>query len=600
MHAHRLRLGVLLGAAVLLVPLGSGTSLVLGRMRQTAEATATETVERAARVVEGVVNRHLLAVDGMLAGLPGVLSAMAQDGRVEAESANRLLRELKFQNFTFRDLLLVRPDGEVWAAALPGSNLRPLPPEPADLSRAAAILGPLPNPASGEWTLFMVRRIAVPGVGPLVAAAEMPVPLFTTLLAPFGELRGLRIAIERGDGTLLASLPHDESRMGRRLARGATALPTDGRAHSGAGRFDRTPAVEAARPTLYRDIYVAAGVDTETAMTEWRQDRDRLLFGVIGISILVCGSALALSLALRQRELSEAQRAAAWRMLENALESLADGFVMFDAEDRLVVCNQRYRDLYAVSAPFIVPGAAFDDIIREGARRGQYPQAGGDIEAFVAQIRAWHRGDNPPMERLLPDGRWILVTERRTPDGGTVGIRTDISALKRAMEELAAARDVAAAATEAKSRFLARMSHELRTPLNGVLGLAQALAADPGLPEEARARARTLEMAGRHLLAVANDVLDLARVEAGMLQLHPAPAALAPLIESCATLARPGAEEKRIGLRVALAPSLPAHVEVDATRLRQLLLNLLSNAVKFSPEGGSVDLRAMALGPADA
>jgi len=107
-------------------------------------------------------------------------------------------------------------------------------------------------------------------------------------------------------------------------------------------------------------------------------------------------------------------------------------------------------------------------------------------------------------------------------------------------------------------------------------------------------------MAGPHLLAVANDVLDLARVEAGMLQLRPAPAALAPLLESCATLVRPSAEEKRISLHVALAPSLPAHVEVDATRLRQLLLKLLSSAVKFSPEGGSVDLRAAALGPADA
>ena len=215
---------------------------------------------------------------------------------------------------------------------------------------------------------------------------------------------------------------------------------------------------------------------------------------------------------------------------------------MFDAADRLVVCNQRYRDFYAVSAPFIVPGARFEDIIREGATRGQYPQAGEDIEAFVAAIKAWHRGDHPSMERLLPDGRWVLVTERSTPDGGTVGIRTDITALKHAMADLAQARDAAAAATEAKSRFLARMSHELRTPLNGVLGLAQVLARDPALSGEQRTQAETLESAGRHLVAVANDVLDLAKVEAGRLELRLTPVDLPALLRDCATMVRPAAD----------------------------------------------------------
>ena len=140
------------------------------------------------------------------------------------------------------------------------------------------------------------------------------------------------------------------------------------------------------------------------------------------------------------------------------------------------------------------------------------------------------------MERLLPDGRWLLVTERRTEDGGTVGIRTDITALKAALTETAAARDAARTATEAKSRFLAHMSHELRTPLNGVLGLAQALAADPALAPAQRERARTLEAAGRHLVAVANDVLDLAKIEAGRFELRPAALALPELLRECVGL----------------------------------------------------------------
>jgi diguanylate cyclase (GGDEF)-like protein/PAS domain S-box-containing protein len=156
----------------------------------------------------------------------------------------------------------------------------------------------------------------------------------------------------------------------------------------------------------------------------------------LGASIVVVALALAALLVVQQRERTERERQRARMTLESAIESMSDGFVMFDAEDRLVVCNARFKDLYAISAPFIVPGATFAHIIREGARHGQYPQAGDDLEAFTRKVIAWHRGDHPPMERLLPDGRWLLITERPTPDGGTVGIRTDITALKQAMREL--------------------------------------------------------------------------------------------------------------------------------------------------------------------
>jgi signal transduction histidine kinase/DNA-binding NarL/FixJ family response regulator len=207
-------------------------------------------------------------------------------------------------------------------------------------------------------------------------------------------------------------------------------------------------------------------------------------------------------------------------------------------------------------------------------------------------MTAWHRGDNPPIERLLPDGRWVLIAERRTPDGGTVGIRTDITAMKRAMDEIAKARDQARAAAEAKSQFLSRMSHELRTPLNSILGFAQLLAADAGMNEEQRTQLQTLLGAGRHLLDLVNGLLDLGKIEAGRLELADRPLALPALLSSCADLLRPEAQRKGISFSVALAEDLPAHVRGDPTRLRQLTLNLLSNAVKFTPPGGVVALRA--------
>jgi signal transduction histidine kinase/CheY-like chemotaxis protein len=157
---------------------------------------------------------------------------------------------------------------------------------------------------------------------------------------------------------------------------------------------------------------------------------------------------------------------------------------------------------------------------------------------------------------------------------------------------LAAARDAEAAANREKSRFLARMSHELRTPLNGVLGMAQVLAADRSLRPEQREQARTLEYAGRHLLAIVNDVLDLTRIEAGRLELTPRPLSLRAWLREAMDLVRPAAGAKRIALHLDLAEEVPKLVLADPVRLRQILLNLLGNAVKFTPEGGTVMLRA--------
>ncbi len=165
---------------------------------------------------------------------------------------------------------------------------------------------------------------------------------------------------------------------------------------------------------------------------------------------------------------------------------------------------------------------------------------------------------------------------------------------RRAAAALVSARDAAEAASAAKSRFVAHLSHELRTPMQAVLGMAEALAADPRLAPDQKLKADTLQRAGRHLVAVAGEVLDLAGAEAGKLRLDLHPVPLAALLSECLDLTRAAAEAKGHALLGPDAPG-PAAVRADPTRLRQVLLNLLSNAVKFTPEGGRVELRARAL-----
>ena len=599
----RLRRIILVVAGLILAMQGVATWRQTERARDAQLAGAEESVARIARGMEGAANRAFVQVDSLLAGLPAILAAFVRDGTLRVADVNRVLRELNNQNLMYRDILLVGRDGMPVAAAQPLSRRRPPPVDAgsafSDLGApggSVLIAGPVLNPVTGEWAIFLARNVTVQGLGPVLAMAEVPVQQIQALLSVGAEGPGLRLTLERNDGMLLASLPHDETRMGQRLTPSAAQLVGQSVREEIAGRFTGRPVLIAVRPTLYPTLLVSASLETEAALAVWRRDSRTALLLSGALAVLVLTVALALNEWLRHRDRVETERAQARQMLENAIESMTEGFVMFDAEDRLVACNSRYRDFYRVSACVITPGTRFEDIMREGARRGQYVGiAGDDVEGWVREMVAWHRGNHPPMERLLSDGRWLRITERRMPDGGTVGIRTDITPMKRAMAALSAARDEAAQAAEAKSRFLARMSHELRTPLNGVLGFAQVLLNDARLTADQRQQVRTLHDAGRHLLQLVNGLLDLSKIEAGRLELAPEATPLQPLLEGCAAFLRPEIERKAIGFALEMEPGLPASVEADPTRLRQLLLNLLSNAVKFTPAEGRVTLRAYRL-----
>lgn len=127
---------------------------------------------------------------------------------------------------------------------------------------------------------------------------------------------------------------------------------------------------------------------------------------------------------------------AAERRFIDAMESLPNGFVLYDKDDRLVICNQRYREIYAESAKYIVPGATFEEIIRNGVENGQYPDAIGNEEAWIAERLEMHQNPGEPIEQHLPGDTWLRVQERRTSEGGLVGFRFDITELKRQEREL--------------------------------------------------------------------------------------------------------------------------------------------------------------------
>jgi signal transduction histidine kinase/CheY-like chemotaxis protein len=178
----------------------------------------------------------------------------------------------------------------------------------------------------------------------------------------------------------------------------------------------------------------------------------------------------------------------------------------------------------------------------------------------------------------------LLLHEKRRSEAER-NLRESEAHLAGQAKELALARDTAESANRAKSMFLANMSHELRTPLNAILGYAQLLLHDRDLTKSQAGACHTIQESGEHLLMLIVDILDLAKIEAGKLEMQLGAVDLRVFLQGIANIIRIRAENKALGFACTLAPDLPAFVQVDQKRLRQILLNLLSNAVKFTDRG---------------
>ena len=279
------------------------------------------------------------------------------------------------------------------------------------------------------------------------------------------------------------------------------------------------------------------------------------------------------------RKKAEKARRRIEQRLTDALESIQEGFALFDAEDRLVLHNSRYRELYPGVADLVVAGTPFQVILRSAAERGLMSDAEGRIDDWIESRLAMHRQTTGPHLQPQSDGRWVQINERKMQDGSTVAVYTDVTELKRREEE-------AALASREKSDFLARMSHELRTPMNAIIGITEMLleGAEESRQSEQLEPLRRVLGAGRHLLALINDILDLSKIEARRMELHVTEFDLADVMREAATMARPLAEKNRNRLDV-ISPDGIGGMRADMIRVRQIVLNLLSNACKFTEDG---------------
>jgi adenylate cyclase len=271
-------------------------------------------------------------------------------------------------------------------------------------------------------------------------------------------------------------------------------------------------------------------------------------------------------------------------------ENMEHGVLMFDRQLKLAAWNRQIVELLELPETFLAGERSFPDFVRFLAGRGEYGAV--DVEAEVQQLTAGAAG-HYAFERTRPNGTVLDIRHSPLPEGGFVSIYTDITDRRRYEETLKAARDQAEAMSRTKSSFLANMSHELRTPLNAIIGLTEIMmnnAARFGT-EKAAEPLHRVHRAGKHLLDLINQVLDLSKIEAGKLDLNPETVNVPRLVDEVTGTARPLAEQNKNRLTVECSNDL-APLVVDAMRLRQILLNLLSNACKFT-KAGDVSLRVL-------
>jgi two-component system, cell cycle sensor histidine kinase PleC len=350
----------------------------------------------------------------------------------------------------------------------------------------------------------------------------------------------------------------------------------------------------------------------------WLRVRCELSHGAADAGMHLIGIAVDIT---EQKSLAEKTVQADLR-LRDAIETIPEAFVLWDAGDRLVLCNSHFQRLHKLPDSAVAPGTSYETVIEVGSM----PEV---------RSRLHETGSQAPgartFEAQLEDGSWLHISERRTKDGGYVSVGTDITRIK-AHEQKLVENDLRLRATvidlkrsqtaleqqaleladlaekyskektraeeanQTKSKFLANMSHELRTPLNAIIGFSEIM--ESGMfgslgSEKYQEYCHDILTSGHYLLEVINDILDMSKIEAGRMRLDMEQLDLSKTLAESLRVVSGRAEDKNLVLDADIAGTIP--VVADRRAIKQIIVNLLSNAVKFTPDGGRVVVRSRVL-----
>ena len=350
----------------------------------------------------------------------------------------------------------------------------------------------------------------------------------------------------------------------------------------------------------------------------WLRVRCELSQGASDAGLHLIGIAVDIT---EQKSLAEKTVEADLR-LRDAIETIPEAFVLWDASNRLVLCNSHFQRLHKLPDTAVIPGTSYETVIEVG-RMSQVRTRQHETHALAPGARTF--------EAQLDNGSWLHISERRTKDGGYVSVGTDITRIKEHEQKLvendlrlrATVSDLrrsqsaleqqaleladlaekysqekvrAEEANQAKSKFLANMSHELRTPLNAIIGFSEIM--ESGMfgalgSEKYQEYCHDILTSGHYLLEVINDILDMSKIEAGRMKLDMEQLDLSTTLAESLRVVSGRAQDKNLELDADIESTIS--VVADRRATKQILVNLLSNAVKFTQEGGKVVVRSQLL-----
>ncbi|HWB49337.1 MAG TPA: PAS-domain containing protein [Stellaceae bacterium] len=606
----RLQNAMMVLSAVLVSAYGASMYTSVHRAYEQTMNDAAATLESIARSSEVGTNRSIFAIDAALLGVERMLETLMPQVPPDAPAIKSLLDQFDDQTLVVRDILILDTEGHLLNKSGWTNNAeRDYSDRPFFLAHRqgglpSLFIGrPVHSRATGGWSVMMSRPLLRHNEVIGVIAAEVPISVFTDFYNSVVANSGVSVKLMLDDGSLVATEPHREELIGRKLPNAPSLLAAAGNRRFGS--LGIVPA-EASNPQLIsfariaaRPLIVVASRERADILAQWRAECLGSIIAFVLFAVMAgCLTWLMVRAVDRQQKAATRLRSGEERLqrqsdlLQSTLENMGEGLSVFDRDGRLMAWNAKFVELLDLPSDLSTE-TNLRDILALQSGRGDFGPV--DLATDVGDRVARFFREVPLLrERVTRTGRALQIRRRGMPGGAVVSLYSDITERKAAETKMAQAWAQAELANRAKSDFLANMSHELRTPLNAIIGFSEILSGEHLGPLK---NVRYLEYAndihssGEHLLSIINDVLDMSKIEAGKLDILEEEVSVQALLDGSVRMVRERARKQAVELVANVAD--PNHIIIaDERAMKQCLLNLLSNAIKFSEVGGKVTVDA--------